>query len=55
MTMLAQTAALVCVCGTTTACVLQAWANMSKMPPQQAATGFVRLNSGIKTVFSPHQ
>ncbi|KAL0027338.1 hypothetical protein WJX79_001664 [Trebouxia sp. C0005] len=31
----------------------QAWTHMSKMQAQQTGTGFVRLNSGIKTVFSP--
>lgn len=33
----------------------QAWTQMSKVLPPQAAGGFVRLNSGIKTVFSPNQ
>ncbi|DBB18293.1 TPA: hypothetical protein ACH3X3_003250 [Trebouxia sp. C0006] len=31
----------------------QAWTHMSKMQAQQPGNGFVRLNSGIKTVFSP--
>ena len=33
---------------------LQAWTRMNKLPPQGSG-GFLRLNSGIKTVFSPHQ
>ena len=37
------------------AVVVQAWTQMSKVLPPQAAGGFVRLNSGIKTVFSPNQ